>query len=140
MRPTRKFVAVVLLLMSCAGSKSPQTELSDNGEWDEAKVKVISPKLDHAPEPVGGVAALQAAAEAPEEVVKQNKSATVLVEARIDINGRVGGTKVVKSSGYKSIDAAAMLAVARSRWKCGRKKGEPLEAIVHVPIYFSPQQ
>ncbi len=131
MRITRMFGAS-LLLLGCAGSKPPQIELH------EGKIVVASPKLDQAPEPVGGMAALQALVELPEEVVKQNKSATVIVEAKIDINGRVGGTKVAKSSGYKSIDAAAMLAVSRSQWKCGRKKGEPVAAIIQVPIYFNP--
>lgn len=139
MHTTSKFAALVLLLMGCAGSRSPQTELSDNGGWDEAKVTIVSPKMDQAPEPVGGMATLQAVVEPPDEILKQNKSARVVVEAKIDINGRVVGTKVVKSSGYKNVDAAAMLAVSRVQWKSGRKKGEPLAATVQVPIFFSPQ-
>ncbi len=139
MHTTRKFAALVLLLLGCAGSKSPQTEFSDNGGWDDAKVAVISPKMDQAPEPVGGMAALQASVEQPDEVMKQNKSAKVVVEAKIDINGRVVGTKVARSSGYKNVDAAAMLAVSRVQWKSGRKKGEPVAATVQVPIYFSSQ-
>lgn len=140
MHATRKFAAVVLLLvMGCAGSQSQQGEIREEGELTETNITVIALKLDKAPELLGGLAALQALVEPPEEVVKQNKSATVVVEAKIDINGRVSGTKVVKSSGYKGMDAAAMLAVSRSQWKCGRKQGEPLDAIVQVPIYFSPQ-
>jgi protein TonB len=139
MNATWKFAVLVLLLLGCAGSKPPQTEVSDNGDWPEAKITVVSPKMDQAPEPVGGMAALQASVEQPEEVMKQNKSAQVIVEAKIDINGRVAGTKVAKSSGYKNVDAAAMLAVSRVQWKSGRKKGEPVAATVQVPIYFSPQ-
>ncbi len=139
MHATRKFAAVVLLFMGCAGTQAPSTNTNDTYEPEDAKVTVVAPKLDKAPEPIGGMAALQALVEMPDEVVKQNKSATAVVEARIDINGRVSGTKIAKSSGYKSIDAAAMLAVSRSQWKCGRKQGEPLAATVQVTIYFSPQ-
>lgn len=129
---TWKFAACVLLFISCAGTNSSR-ELANEAP---DHMVVVSPKLDEAPEPRGGLAALQAAANAPEEVIKQNKSAIVWVEAVIDINGRVVGTKVAKSSGYESIDAVAMLAVARVPWKSGRKNGEPRAATVRVPIRF----
>lgn len=129
---TWKSAVCVLLLMSCAGTNSSREATNE----DPDHIVVVSPKLDQAPEPRAGLAALQAATGSPEEVIKQNKSAIVWVEAVIDINGRVAGTKIAKSSGYESIDAAAMLAVARAQWKPGRKKGAPQAATVHVPIRF----
>lgn len=129
---TWKSAACVLLLMSCAGTNSLRETANDEANH----LVVVSPKLDQAPEPHGGLAAIQAAVRSPEEVIKQNKSAIVWVEAVIDINGRVAGTKIAKSSGFENLDAAAMLAVARVVWKPGRKKGEPRAATVRVPIRF----
>jgi protein TonB len=73
----------------------------------------------------------------PEEVWKENKNGTTVVEARVNARGKIIGTKVHKSSGYTGMDAEAMLAVSRVRWKPARKQGMPIDSVVRVTIDFS---
>jgi protein TonB len=96
----------------------------------------VSKGVDTSPEPIGGLAAVQASLREPEEVWKENKEGWVIVEATINTNGRVLETKIAKSSGYVGMDSEAMLAVARVAWKPARKRGLPVIAKVHVPVVF----
>ena len=59
------------------------------------------------------------------------------VTARVDASGKISGTKIYRSSGYSGMDAEAMLAVARVRWKPARKKNRPVESVVRVRIDFN---
>ncbi|MGH7495851.1 MAG: energy transducer TonB [bacterium] len=134
------------ILYSCAGTrqnheqerkKQAATEATTNPKTPVPRLVVVTSQLDVKPEPVGGTAAIQAAVQEPEEVWKENKMGTTEVEARINANGKVTGTKVRKSSGYAGMDAEAMLAVARVLWKPARKKNMPVEAVVRVAIDFN---
>ncbi|MDZ7268548.1 MAG: energy transducer TonB [candidate division KSB1 bacterium] len=89
-----------------------------------------------APEPIGGLAGLQAAVHQPEEVWKENRSGMAVVAATISSSGRVLETHIVKSSGSAALDAEAMLAVARAAWKPGRRNGVPVTATVEVQLHF----
>jgi TonB family protein len=130
------------VMFSCAGtrqagSKSEATSESGKPKAPVPRVVVVTSRLDVKPEPVGGAAAIQAAVQEPEEVWKENKMGTTEVEARIDANGKIIGTKVHKSSGYAGMDAEAMLAVARVRWKPARKGNKPAESVVRITIEFN---
>ena len=102
------------------------------------EIETVTDRVDTEPEPVGGLAAIQAAVQQPEEVWKENQSGTAVVEARISSNGRVSGTRVVNSSGFPGMDSEAMLAVARVIWKPGRRRGVPIETTVQVQVHFAP--
>jgi TonB family protein len=45
-------------------------------------------------------------------------------------------TKIAQSSGFAGMDSEALLAVARVKWKPGRRRGEPVTATVRVPVVF----
>jgi TonB family protein len=133
------------MLISCAGSRQdriPEREGDVAAEKTEKENNsnielVVTSEVDTDPEPVGGLEAIHAAVQEPEEVWKANKTGATVVEARVDANGKVVGTKVYRSSGYPGMDAEAMLAVSRVRWKPARKKNKPVDAVVRVTIDFN---
>ena len=118
-------------------SPEPITEKAKAEEKLEPGLEVVTSNLDFSPAPVGGVAAIHAAMQEPEEVWKENKTGAAVVEARVNANGKILGTKIHKSSGYAGMDAEAMLAVARVRWKPARKNDRPVEAVVRVTVDFN---
>ncbi len=136
------------MLSSCAGARHSQrrgeearTKVAEpetkSTEKPPPAVVVVTSNLDAKPLPVGGAAAIQAAMQEPEEVWKENKTGTTVVEARVTAQGKIAGTKVHKSSGYAGMDAEAMLAVSRVRWKPGRRNNKPVESVVRVTIEFN---
>jgi len=149
-RMSRIIVPLLTLgLLACAGT-GRQQQTPERGEVAESApgvatsarkaspvLVVVTPHLEVNPEPIGGVAAIAAAVQEPEEVWKQNKMGTTTVEARVDASGKILGTKVYQSSGYAGMDAEAMLAVARVRWKPARKQNRPVEAVVRVRVEFN---
>ncbi len=136
------------MFISCAGSRanrtlrtveSPEAKEAEpeRKDGEESPLVTVTSGIDLDPVPVGGFAAIQAAVQEPEEVWKENKAGTTVVEARLNANGKILGTKVYKSSGYPGMDAEAMMAVARVRWKPARKNDQPVAAVVRVPVDFN---
>ncbi|MDZ7291921.1 MAG: energy transducer TonB [candidate division KSB1 bacterium] len=127
-------VALLLafILFGCAAM--PRTNRLQGKTSDD--IEVVSTNIDTPPEPVGGMAAIQAALREPEEVLKENKEGEVIVEATINSNGRVIATKIVQSSGYPGMDSEAMLAVARVSWKPAQRRGSAVTATVRVNVVF----
>jgi TonB family protein len=60
----------------------------------------------------------------------------VQVVAEVGINGRAGGAKIYKSSGYRDLDAAALRSVAVWSFAPAMKDGKPMAQQVVVPIRF----
>ncbi len=131
-----KTIITLLLAFSLVSCAARQNSRDQNENSAEA-IETISKNIDSPPEPVGGLAAIQAALREPDEVSKGNKDGEVIVEATINSNGRVIATKIAQSSGYAGMDSEAMLAVSRVSWKPARRKGAPVTATVHVPVLFA---
>lgn len=74
--------------------------------------------------------------EYPASAVSAGEAGTVLVTAEVDISGRAVGAKLVKSSGYPDLDAAALRSIARWSFLPGTKDGKPMAQWVVVPIRF----
>ena len=60
----------------------------------------------------------------------------VLIEALIDISGRVTTLKLISSSGHSVLDRAALQAVRRWRFTPGKVAGQKREMWVKVPVRF----
>jgi protein TonB len=60
----------------------------------------------------------------------------VLVAVEILPDGRVGNTKIRKSSGYAILDQSAVQAVKPWKFEPARKKGKPFAIWVELPIKF----
>jgi TonB family protein len=60
----------------------------------------------------------------------------VLLSAEVSVDGRVGGLKIKRSSGYAVLDRSALEAVKTWKFDPGRKMGEPTGMWVDVPVKF----
>ena len=62
---------------------------------------------------------------------------TVVVSVRVDPNGRAGAVIVARSSGSSALDASAVKAVRRWRFKAATDSvGNPISKVVNVPVVF----
>jgi len=91
--------------------------------------------VEDLPEPVGGIAAIQAAVVYPEIAKRAGVEGTVYIEAFVDEGGTVTRTKVVKGIGA-GCDEAAQAAVAKTKFKPGKQRGKPVKVRMSIPIRF----
>jgi protein TonB len=95
--------------------------------------------VEELPEPIGGIAAIQAAVVYPEIAKRAGVEGTVFVEAFVDENGNVTRTQVVKGIGA-GCDEAAMAAVQKTKFKPGKQRGKPVRVRMSIPIRFRLQK
>lgn len=73
----------------------------------------------------------------PKEAKKQNQQGTVVLRLLVDAHGNVQKTKINKSSGYKSLDTAAINAAKQWKFTPAIRNGKPVKAWLQVPVNFS---
>ncbi len=73
----------------------------------------------------------------PIEALRSGEEGEVVVDVAVGASGGVENVTVVKSSGYRPLDSAAVESVRRWRFSPGRRNGQPIEGDVRVPIKFS---
>ena len=72
----------------------------------------------------------------PRKARRKKLQGTVMMRANIDTAGRVQKAWVLKSSGYKSLDKAAMKSVPRWVFKPAKRDGRAVTATVQFPVVF----
>jgi protein TonB len=72
----------------------------------------------------------------PTAAVRMGYQGLVLLDIEVLADGSVGGVQLLKSSGYKILDNAAMQAVKTWRFTPGRRLGQPVTAHATVPIRY----
>lgn len=87
------------------------------------------------PTPLAGGAG-NAAPKYPMEARRRKQQGTVRLRVVVSIEGRVRDISVARSSGFDSLDEAALAAVARWRFTPAVRAGEPIEGVGYVPIPF----
>lgn len=95
--------------------------------------------VEELPEPVGGIAAIQAAVSYPEIAKRAGVEGTVYVEAFVDETGNVTRTAVVKGIGA-GCDEAAQAAVMKTKFRPGRQRGKAVKVKMSIPIRFRLQR
>jgi TonB family protein len=60
----------------------------------------------------------------------------VLIAAEVRSDGRIGASRVKRSSGYASLDDSALEAVRAWRFEPAKRMGSPVDAWVEIPIRF----
>lgn len=67
---------------------------------------------------------------------RRGETGLVVLQVRIDRQGRVSGSEVERSSGHERLDSAARAAV--SRWRCSpaSRNGQPVESLAMQPFNF----
>jgi protein TonB len=95
--------------------------------------------VEELPEPIGGIAAIQALVVYPEIARRAGVEGTVYIEAFVDENGNVTRTEVKKGIGA-GCDEAAAAAVMKAKFKPGKQRGKPVKVRMSIPIRFRLQK
>lgn len=73
----------------------------------------------------------------PSQARRRNQQGVVLLEVRLDEQGRQRSLNVLRSSGVESLDRAALQAVAAWRFNPETTDGQAVPSRVHIPIQFA---
>ncbi len=115
----------------------PSEILKQKGK--QAEGAPIFQPYDVAPRPVGGFAGIQKNLVYPEKERKNNIEGTVVVNVLVGKDGRVHGTKILKSAGA-ALDSAAVRAIRKTKWHPAlyKKGGKeiPVTVWVSLPVVF----
>lgn len=72
----------------------------------------------------------------PPQAFRNHEEGTVLVRVDVDANGTATNADVVKRSGSRDLDRAAMDAVRKWQFKPALKDGKAIASTVQVPVEF----
>ena len=64
----------------------------------------------------------------PKASLRNEEAGTVTLQFLISADGRVGGSKIVKSSGFRELDKAAVTGISKCKFKPGMTDGKAEEA------------
>jgi protein TonB len=74
--------------------------------------------------------------EYPEIARRRGQQGRVMLEVNVSVDGMPVSVTVAQSSGYPSLDAAALSAVQRWRFVPATRGGSPVAAVAAVPVRF----
>lgn len=72
----------------------------------------------------------------PPQAIRDDVEGTTLVQARVMENGTAESITVLRSSGVKTLDDAAIDAVRKATFKPSAQNGKPIASYVRLPIQF----
>jgi protein TonB len=73
----------------------------------------------------------------PEAARRAGAQGTTMLKVRVSADGTVGEIVIERSSGHPELDAAAAEAVGRWRFAPARRRGEPVDVWILLPIRFT---
>jgi TonB family protein len=147
-QPVSVWVSIPVRFKLKGDSTIKSENKSDNLEEAKVRIKELSPTppyeasaellipFDEAPEPIGGLEAIQKNLVYPELAQKAGVEGTVAVQVRIDENGEVVDTKVLKPLGNSGCNEAAVAAIKSVKWKPAKIDGKPIAVAVAVLVIF----
>jgi|GEM_PF-324364 len=128
LKPLQKTVLVVVgivaLFLACMA-----------GDTQIPKPKFV--KYDSPPEPIGGFKTIQENLIYPEKAKQAGIEGTVIIEVKVNKNGKVFGLSAVRSSGNKELDDAAMEAIIKTKFKPAYRNKQPVDVNISIPVRFS---
>jgi protein TonB len=72
----------------------------------------------------------------PESSRRRGQEGTVMLELRVDANGRVTEARVVESSGFNALDAAAVETLREWRFRPAQRGGMPVAGSLTTAVHF----
>jgi protein TonB len=72
----------------------------------------------------------------PEMSRRRGQEGTVMLELRVDANGRVTEVRVVESSGFSALDAAALETLREWRFRPAQRAGLPVAGSITTAVHF----
>ncbi len=113
--------------------QSPALEESKSSNAGETKRATEKPLVtEKAQQPVQAKSSVY-----PALARRRQQQGTVWVDVRLDAQGRQIGLQVLRSSGVKSLDQAALTAVKQWQFLPERQSGVGVPSRVHIPIEFA---
>jgi len=94
--------------------------------------------VEQQPQPIGGIAGIQAKIVYPEIAKRAGVQGRVFIKAFVDEKGDVVKAEVLKGIGA-GCDEAAVAAVLKTKFKPGRQRGKPVKVQVSIPVVFKLQ-
>ncbi|MEW6508764.1 MAG: energy transducer TonB [Bacteroidota bacterium] len=92
--------------------------------------------VEEAPDPIGGIEAIQKKITYPEVAKRAGIQGRVFVKAFIDEKGNVNKCEVIKGV-HPALDSAAVDAVIKTKFTPGKQRGKPVKVQVSIPIVFA---
>jgi protein TonB len=72
----------------------------------------------------------------PEASRRRGQEGTVMLELRVDANGRVVDVRVTESSGFSALDAAAVETLREWRFRPAQRGGMPVAGSITTAVHF----
>ncbi len=129
-------------------TRAPEPAAGPRAEVQVAEVTTTAPSsnvaertetfvaFDKSPEPVGGFAAIQRAIKYPPKAREEGWAGRAVINVFVNKEGGVDDTKVLQSSGYPSLDEAAVQAIKKTKWRPALQRETPVAVWVAIPINF----
>lgn len=140
LKPYQKMVLVVVgimaLILACGSNSHQSGERVSQAVVNEDPLKPEFVPYDTPPEPIGGFAALQKNVVYPEAAYKAGVEGTTILQAKLDENGDVVKVAVLRSSGNDELDAAAITALKKTKFKPAYQKEKPVAVYISIPMNF----
>jgi len=97
-------------------------------------------KHDVEPVPIGGYAAIQGNITYPELARRAGVEGRAMIWTKIDTDGKILTTKVMRSLGPYGCDEVAMKAIRSVKWKPAMQNNKPIAVWVAVPVDFRQEK
>ena len=119
-----------------------ETELEDFQIWENPppppsegpRVKFIP--YDDPPEPIGGYAAIKRNIVYPDIAQEAGIEGMVVIQAFVDVKGKVTDTLVLKGMEGTGLDEAAMDAIRRTRFRPAKQRDRAVGVWISIPVNF----
>ena len=123
------------------GVKKSQTRKAITARQDSInEVKMVDliklAQVDSVPKPEGGFEKIQENLKIPKIVQEGKISGTIVINVKVNEQGKILNTKFVTLLMNKKCNAAALDAIKSVKWIAAKKEGKPITAEVDVPIEF----
>ncbi len=105
-------------------------------EEDDGGPAVRFIPFDEAPEPIGGFAAIQKNVIYPEIAQEAGIEGTVVVQAFIDENGKVGRCNILKGVPNTGLDEAAVNAIRKTDFIPAMQRDRKVGVWISIPVIF----
>ncbi len=147
-QPVSVWVSIPVKFKLSVTSKIMTKKIVANLEVLKTRVKETPPHLtpeasdeyfvpyDAPPLPIGGFEAIQKNLVYPELAQKAGIEGTVHLLVKIDENGNVVDTKILKPLGESGCNEAAVAAIKSTKWKPAEANGKPVAVWDAVPVRF----
>ena len=109
---------------------------SDETTEEEKEEQEIFVAVEEQPELIGGMAALQKAAEYPQMARRTGIEGRVIVQFVVNEKGNVENPRVLRGV-HSLLNEAALKAVKEQKFKPGKQRGRPVKVQMSLPVSFT---